>query len=118
MTADQIAKANAAFHADVSRLSLAPGFSPVSVRASSASCFNSFPTPGGSTGGALDGSPRREPWGGRKNEQATEGRKKNLCETIILSPLRGLEFSGTNPRLAPWATLYRCSAATDRILKP
>ena len=118
MTTDQIAKPDAAFREDVCRLSLAPGFSPVSARAQTASCFNSFPALGCSTGGAPDGSPRREPWGGRKNEQAPEGRKKNFGEPIILPPLRGLEFSGTNPRLAPWATFYRCSAASHHILKP
>ena len=52
-----------------------------------------------------------EPWDRRRSGQAPEGRKKNPGETVILSPLRGLEFSASNPRLAPWAIFCRCSAA-------
>lgn len=43
--------------------------------------------------------------------QAPEGRKKTLYQALILSPLRGLVFQQLNPRLTPWATLFRCSAA-------
>ena len=57
-----------------------------------------------STGGAPEGSPRREPWDKCKREQAPEGRKKTHWIISVCRPLRGLRFSASNPRLAPWAT--------------
>lgn len=45
---------------------------------------------GFSTGGAVDVSPRREPWERPQNPQAPEGRKIPVMPAPYLSPLRGL----------------------------
>ena len=52
--------------------------------APSACLQNCFP--GFSTGGAIDGSPRREPWDRRRSGQAPEGRKKTHMKRSFCLP--------------------------------
>src|SRR4051812_1190846 len=65
-----------------------------------------------SRGAAAECSPGREPWEHvRRQAEAPEGRKRSL------TPLRGCHY-GTHgrPRLAPWATFLRRSAAAGTAL--
>src|SRR5882724_5044171 len=38
--------------------------------------------------------------------------KENGSRASFLPPLRGFSILRPHPRLAPWATIFRCSAAT------
>src|SRR5437870_3671654 len=69
-----------------------------------------------SHGVAIDVSPRRKPWDEMVRERAAVRRKKLLLR-IFLSPLTRLEnFPRRSPRLTRWATFWRCSTATSKVL--
>lgn len=64
--------------------------------------------------GATDRSPRRKPWVSQRSEiKPRPGRQKCLQRaTILWRPVRGLPvLLNQFPRLTPWATLFRRSAA-------
>src|SRR4051794_34273075 len=64
-----------------------------------------------SHGVAAEGSPRREPWDWGAREKRAAARRKNVGKVVLVSPLPGLEGFTPFPRLTPWATFWRCSAA-------
>ena len=72
--------------------------------------------PNASTGGAKDGSPRREPWDKSWKQASPGGAKENHATNRYSVAPPGLGMLTINPRLAPWATVCRCSAARNPIL--
>ena len=63
-----------------------------------------------SHGVASESSPRRKPWGGGAMvTEPRQGRQKQASNSFAAPRL--LPCSADPPRLAPWATFWRCSAA-------
>src|SRR5438105_3804703 len=58
-----------------------------------------------------EANPRREPWGKVCHHQKPRQGRQNWAKEDFLSPPRGSDCQSRNPRLTPWATFYRCSAA-------
>jgi hypothetical protein len=75
---------------------------------------------GSSAGGAAENSPRRQPWveGWMAKQPRTGRKKRQIGAGNFLPPLAGLEFIPCrNPRLTPWAMIFRRSAAVISYLK-
>jgi len=68
-------------------------------------------------GAAQEGSARREPWG--KMPRRQEPARGDTFSRVrgFLSPFRGSDFQYPGPRLTPWATFSRCSAAICRLFQ-
>jgi len=64
-----------------------------------------------SHGVAEEGSPRRELWGKMRHHHKPRQGDRIPAGENFLSPLRGSDCQYRNPRLTPWATFHRCSAA-------
>src|SRR6266480_1382295 len=67
-----------------------------------------------SNGVAKEGSPRREPWGKMCHQQKPRQGDRIGAKENFLSPLGDSDCQNRNPRLTPWATFNRCSAAMCR----